>query len=43
MLQVLVNVFLENFQVLQKETCGYAKRKVVKKWKSIQVSKTMGT
>jgi hypothetical protein len=31
MLQVLVNVFLENFQVLLKEICGYAKRKVLKK------------
>jgi hypothetical protein len=43
MLQVLVNVFLEIFQVLQKEICGYAKRKVLKKWTSIQVSKIMGT
>jgi hypothetical protein len=31
MLPVLVNVFLKIFQVLLKEICGYAKRKLLEK------------
>jgi hypothetical protein len=42
MLQVLVNVFLESFPIAEK-ACGYAKRRVMKKWISVWISKTMGT
>jgi hypothetical protein len=32
-----------NFSMLQKEICGYAKRKVLKNRQVSEVSKTMGT
>jgi hypothetical protein len=41
MLQVLVNVFLKVFQ-LQKKARSYAKRKVLKKWPSVQDIKNNG-